>query len=198
MPTMSSGPAKMPSPCRKPAASSKSAPGVRIVTAAVRRTWPATSRISRGSSVASRSERLRDPAASTATTLAETEEPGRSDPRSDTEEVHRGVEVGGEAALARVGPVGCSGLAGLGRLPLRLADQPGSERGEDAHDPALSRLQAGDDTGGRRARPDRVQGLPSARHDGDDRRLAPPETRKEGEYGGAGRRHVDRNHGDEV
>src|SRR5207302_8950968 len=160
MPTMSPGPATMPSPCRKPAASSKSAPGVRIVTAAVRRLRPARIRISSGSSVASRSERLRDPAASNATTRAETEEPGRSetrsDTRSDTEEVHRGVEVGGEAALARVGPIGFSGLAGLGRLPLRFAHQPGSERGEGTHDPALSRLQASDDTGGGRARPDRV------------------------------------------
>src|SRR2546422_882276 len=182
MPTMSSGPATMPSPCRKPAASSKSAPGVRIVTAAVRRLWPARIRISSGSSVASRSERLRDPSASNATTRAGTEEPGRS----DTEEVHRGVEVGGEAAGAPLGPVGFGCLAGLGRLPLGFAHKPNSECRQGVHDAALSGLKACRDAGGGRACPDRVQGLPSALDNRDDRRLAPPETREEGEHGGAG------------
>ena len=45
------GPASSPSPCRKPAASSSSWPGVRIVTASAR---PRT-RISSGSSTATRS-----------------------------------------------------------------------------------------------------------------------------------------------
>src|SRR5207302_8156943 len=126
MPTMSSAPATMPSPCRKPAASSKSAPGVRMVTAAVCRFWPARTRISSGSSVASRSERLRDPAASNATTRAGTEEPGRS----DTEEVHGYVQVGGE------------GSGWPGSRPLPFVHEPDTQGCEHPHDLAVAGLQA--------------------------------------------------------
>src|SRR6267378_1531225 len=142
MPTMSSAPATMPSPCRNPAASSKSAPGVRMVTAAVCRLWRARTRISSGSSVASRSERLRDPAPSNATTRVGTEEPGRS----DTEEVQGYVEVGGE------------GPGWLGRAPLPFAHKPYAEGCEHPHDLAVPGLQAREDARGSRAGPDGVQG----------------------------------------
>src|SRR5215218_3859963 len=56
---MSSGDVMMPSPYRNPAVSSKSAPGVRIVTATACFVCPARSLISIGSSVASASGRTR-------------------------------------------------------------------------------------------------------------------------------------------
>src|ERR687894_321518 len=56
---MSSGEETMPSPYRNPAASSKSAPGVRIVTATVRLASSEIRRISIGSSVARASGRTR-------------------------------------------------------------------------------------------------------------------------------------------
>src|SRR6267143_5648060 len=109
------------------------------------------SRISSGSSVASRSERLRDPTASKATTRAGTEEPGRS----DTEEVHGDIEVGGEG----------SGWPGGGPLP--FIDEPDAEGFEHSRDLAVPSLQARDDARGSRPRPDGVQGLPSALDDRD-------------------------------
>ena len=67
---MSSTPPITCSPYKKPAASSKSDPGVRIVIAAVRLVPRDTTRISSGSSVATRSETRRTRPSSTLSTFA--------------------------------------------------------------------------------------------------------------------------------
>ncbi len=76
---MSSG-AAMPSPDRNPAASSKSAPGVRMVMARVRVAPPAVIRISKGSSVARSSRRSRAAPPETSRTRTRVVGPGRTCP----------------------------------------------------------------------------------------------------------------------
>src|SRR5690242_1074704 len=71
-------PGRRPSACRNPVASSKSWPGVRIVTATVCVRPPAESRISSGSSVTTLSRRRTSVSPSSVQTLARVAAPGRS------------------------------------------------------------------------------------------------------------------------
>src|ERR1700682_1731774 len=101
IPVSASYPEMTPSQNRKPAASSKAFPGVRIVIATLRVSPPARTRVSRGSSVATRSKRGTAAPSMLATMRTSVDDPLRAAPvRSPRSAVSNSGRNGSKSAAS--------------------------------------------------------------------------------------------------